>query len=146
MDPESESRHKESSEFVNVVAAIIEKDGKFLVGRRKQDIHMGGKWALVGGKLESGESAEEALRREVKEELGIEVEVIRPFNVKEHTYPDGHSFRVHYFLCRIMSEPSNVAGHDELRWVTPEKLLELDALETDKDIFSLLQSGVNPNE
>src|SRR3989338_6900459 len=86
------AKQKEAPKYVNVAAAIIEQNGKFLVGRRKIGKQYGGKWALVGGKFEAGESAEEALRREVKEELDIDVEIIRPFTVKEHTYPNGDSF------------------------------------------------------
>ncbi len=138
---ESGARRKESPEYTNVAAAIIEYDGKLLVGRRKTGKSYGGKWAFAGGKFEQGESAEEALRREVKEELGIEIEIIRPFTVKEHSYPNGDSFRVHYFICRILAEPLNITGHDELRWVTPEEFLELDSLDTDKDILPSLQAN-----
>ena len=138
------AKQKEAPKYVNVAAAIIEQNGKFLVGRRKIGKQYGGKWALVGGKFEAGESAEEALRREVKEELDIDVEIIRPFTVKEHTYPNGDSFRVHYFICRIVAEPRNITGHDELRWVTPGEFQELDSLETDKAIFSSLQANEKP--
>ena len=144
-DPSTSSepgaKQKEAPKYVNVAAAIIEQNGKFLVGRRKMSKSYGSKWAFVGGKFEAGESAKEALRREVKEELGIDVEIIRPFTVKEHTYPNGDSFRVHYFICRIVADPLNVTGHDELRWVTPGEFQELDSLETDKAIFPSLQAN-----
>ena len=137
--PEPSSRRKESHEYVKVAVVIIEQDGKFLVGKRASDKSYGGKWAFVGGKFESGESPEEALRREVREEIGMEVEIVRALPVTDVNFPDGNRFRLYSFLCKIGQGPLNLVAHDELRWVTPEELNGLDLLEGDKTILSYLK-------
>lgn len=138
MSGEHGSRHKKSAEYINVAVAVIEQDGKFLVGKRAQDKPYAGKWAFLGGKLEKGETPEEALRREVREELGMEVEIVREIPVTNVDLPDGQTFRLHRFVCKIGQGPTKLVAHDELRWVTPEELRELDFLDSNKTIFSSL--------
>lgn len=138
------SRRKESAEYINVAVAIIEQDGKFLVGKRAQDKPYAGKWAFLGGKLEKGETPEGALRREVREELGMEVEIVRTLPVIDANLPDGNAFRLYGFICRIGQGPPKLYAHDELRWVTPEELQELDFLHTNKTIFLSLQKNEKP--
>ncbi len=144
--PEPGSRRKESPEYVNVAVAIIEQDGKFLIGRRASDKPYAGKWAFVGGKLEPGEIPEEALRREVREEIGMEVKIVRTLPVTDANLPDGKMFRLYGFICRIGQGPLPLVAHDELRWVTAEEMRGLDFLDSNKTIFSHLQRNESPRE
>ena len=122
-----------------MAVVIIEQDGKILVGKRASDKSYGGKWAFVGGKFESGESPEEALRREVREEIGMEVEIVRALPVTDINFPDGNRFHLYGFLCKIGQGPLNIIAHDELRWVTTEELNGLDLLGGERIMFSHLK-------
>ena len=138
--PEPGSKRKESPEYVNVAVAIIEQDGKFLVGKWASDKQYAGKWAFLGGKLEPGEKPEEALRREIREELGMEVKIVRTLPVTDANLSDGKSFRLHIFVCKIGQGPLKMdKEHVEHRWVTPAELQALDFIDPDKAIFSFLQ-------
>ena len=85
-----------------VVCAIIEKDGLFLIAQRPYGKSLGGKWEFPGGKIEINESEQEALRREIREELGVDRDIGIRLTPSTHDYPD---FTVHLipYLCRIIS-------------------------------------------
>ena len=84
-------------------------------------------WEFPGGKIEEGESAEAALIREIGEELGVSIEVLRALPVSDHSYVPGRVIRLYPFVCRIASETSPVAGeHAEIRWIRKEDLRSLD--------------------
>ncbi|MBI2640633.1 MAG: (deoxy)nucleoside triphosphate pyrophosphohydrolase [Candidatus Sungbacteria bacterium] len=139
ISPEQGSKRKESPEYVNVAVAIIEQDGKFLIGKRAPDKPYAGKWAFIGGRIEAGESPEEALRREVLEEIGMDVEIVRTLSVTDVNLPDGNAFRLHGFICRIIGwVQSPLVVHDELRWATAEELRGPDFLDSNKAILSRL--------
>jgi len=105
----------------DVVAGIIRKRGRILIDRRKPHGLLGGLWEFPGGKREPGETLEEALRREVREELGIRIRVGRELIVVEHAYSH---FRItlHAMECRYLSGRTRAIGCDAFRWVRPEEL------------------------
>ena len=103
-------------ERIDVVAAVIERDGRFLVGRRLKDTHLEGYWEFPGGKVHGGETHEEALRREITEELNADVSNIRPIHHTAHSYPE-RTIELHFFRCELSGEPHPMLGQ-ELRWVT----------------------------
>lgn len=107
------------------VAIIWDVDrGRLLVARRPADKHVGGMWEFPGGKCEAGESIESALRREIREELGIEVTILGSRSLAVHRY-EHRIVRLHPFdCCRDAGVPRPLAS-TELRWVTPEQLLQL---------------------
>ncbi len=121
-----------------VTAAVIEKDGKILVARRKRDGSQAGKWEFPGGKLEPGETPEAGLRRELREELGIETEVGAFFCSSRFVYP-------HMDVELLVYRTSYVSGeialheHDRVEWVAPEALGEIDFSEADKPVVRKLQ-------
>jgi len=120
-----------------VTAAVIEKDGAVLVARRKKTDRFGGLWEFPGGKLEAGESPEEGLRRELKEELNLETS-IGPFlggfpYVSRYLDIELLAFRV-----TILSGDLVLTDHDEVRWARIGDLREFDFAEPDLPLVELL--------
>lgn len=123
-----------------VVAAVIERGGLFLAARRTEPPALAGRWEFPGGKTEPGEDDATALRRECREELGVEIEVgaqVGPV----YTVPGGTLVVRTYRAVLVEGEPAPIESHDELRWVavgSPE-VRELDWLEGDYVILDALE-------
>jgi len=109
---------------VRVTAAVLIEDGRLLAARRPAGVARGGLWELPGGKLEPGETLQQCLARELGEELGIEVEVERPFETLVHDYPDLR-VELNAFFCRRLTPALRPTEHDRVRWLGAD---ELDAL------------------
>jgi mutator protein MutT len=124
--------------MVRVTAAVIERDGKILITRRKKGGPFGQLWEFPGGKVEPGESCEECLKRELREELGIEARVGPYLCSSKHDY--GH-LKVELLAYRIenYSGTMRLTDHDEARWVTPEELHRFEFPEADRPILEKLQ-------
>ena len=103
------------TERVVVVAAVVEKDGSFLVTRRLDGTHLAGYWEFPGGKVQPGESLEAALQREIAEELDTDVVAAREIYRTAHDYPE-RSVELHFFRADLARAPRPVLGQ-ELRWV-----------------------------
>ncbi len=120
-----------------VVCALIERDGDVLMARRPAHKHLGGKWEFPGGKIESGETAEAALHRELLEELGCTVEILRPLAPHTHAYAAVTVQLIPFVVCLAAdSEPPRAREHDGLRWVPAEELGRLDVPEADFPIIA----------
>lgn len=115
---------------VLVVAALLSRDGRVLVSRRRADQAMPLKWEFPGGKVEPGESPAAALVREVREELGCEVEVARIEEVVFHPYADFDLLMLVY-RCRVIAGVPTALAVGEVAWVTPAQLPGLDLLPAD---------------
>jgi mutator protein MutT len=102
-------------EHVVVVAAVIERNGRFLVARRLSGTHLAGYWEFPGGKVHSGESHEAALHREIAEELAVEVLQARRIFGTAHPYPE-RIVELHFYRVELTGEPRPVLGQ-ELRWI-----------------------------
>lgn len=111
-----------------VVAAIITDENRYLAARRASHKALAGKWEFPGGKPEPGESDEMALVREIQEELGIEIRVLRHFD----SSVTGEIELVCYAAELVGVAPTNSTDHDELRWLREEELSGLDWAEADK--------------
>lgn len=118
------------SRHVHVACAIIERDGMVLAAQRSARMSLPLKWEFPGGKLEAGESLEECLRRELREEMGVEVLVGEALTQYTHSYPD---FTVTLYPFRCTLEPGGITLHEHasLCWLSPERLHELDWAEAD---------------
>ena len=104
--------------MIEVVCAVIEDaEGRVLACKRPQHKHLGGLWEFHGGKLEEGEGHAAAIVREIREELGIEVEVHGELSAVVWHYPEV-SIRLHPQRCRILQGKPQTLEHEELRWVT----------------------------
>lgn len=107
---------------VHVAAGVIyREDGCFLLGRRAPGTFYPGYWEFPGGKVEAGESAAQALCRELDEELGIKVHKLRPWLMREHHYEHAH-VRLHFFEVIEWSGTVNDHVHSELRWVRADTM------------------------
>lgn len=112
--------------LIDVVAAVIERDNEILACRRRPEKAAGGKWEFPGGKLEPGETNEEALVREIQEELGVSVEVTSIFRTDD-TIVGENVIRLICLFARLTGDaPTRSADHDELRWVARPDLPDLD--------------------
>ena len=122
---------------VRVVAAVLEEGGQFLAARRGPDQRHPGQWELPGGKVEPGESDAQALSRELREELGVEVVVGAHLGTSVHDYPDLPIELVAYH-CILYSGRPEALEHAELRWVAPDQLSTLDWAPADRPLIDLL--------
>ena len=104
-----------------VAAAVIHQNGHVLVAQRPQGGLLGGMWEFPGGKLKAGEDLAGCLRREIREELGVEIRVGDPFGVYRHAYTH---FRVtlHAFQCALVSGEPEPLEHTALKWTSPRAL------------------------
>ena len=123
--------------MTEVVAALIWKGNKFLICQRPAHKARGLLWEFVGGKVEAGESKEEALIRECKEELDILIAVGEKFAEVTHEYPD---ITVHLtlFNCTIKSGTPQLIEHNAIKWITPEEIPAYNFCPADKDILKML--------
>src|SRR5512139_3231757 len=110
---------------IHVSCAIIERDGNGLSTQRSETRRMPGRWELPGGKIKQGERAEECLKREVREELDLEVSVGRPLKTVTHQYPT-FVVTLYPYICKITSGSMKLHEHKAFKWLLPEKLHELD--------------------
>lgn len=114
------------SRVIEVVAAVIERDGLILACRRRPEKAAGGKWEFPGGKLEEGETHSEALVREIREELSTAIEVTVPLRTDD-TMVGESTIRLICLRARLLGDPPTQSlDHDELRWVRPSDLPDLD--------------------
>jgi 8-oxo-dGTP diphosphatase len=124
---------------VTVLAAVIERDGRYLVSRRLEGTHLAGLWEFPGGKCEPDESHEQCLARELAEELGVQSTIGPELIAIEHTYPE-RAVRLHFRRCEIAGEPRPLLGQ-ALRWVTPAELSSLALPEADRALVELLRGS-----
>jgi len=125
---------------IEVAAALVFRDGKLLIARRPPRAHLGGLWEFPGGKREPGESYEQCLRRELAEELGIEVQVHDLVEALTHEYPD-RSVPLRFFRCRwLRHEPQTPAGQD-LAWVTAADLFNYEFPAADARLLDRLRGN-----
>jgi 8-oxo-dGTP diphosphatase len=118
-------------EYVSVTAAVIEKDGKVLIARRKRPF-MGYSWEFPGGKLEDNETLEECLKREIREELAIEIEVGPLVSLNKHVLNCQSAIALYAYRARYISGNIELNDHEEIKWVLPEDLIKYDFPDPDR--------------
>jgi 8-oxo-dGTP diphosphatase len=122
-----------------VTAAIMERDGRFLVTRRQPGTHLAGTWEFPGGKCEPGESLPACMAREIREELGIEVAVGREVFTIAHEYPE-RTVELHFLECECLGEPAPQMGQ-EMQWTARGALDTLEFPPADTALIELLMKG-----
>ncbi|MDN5909581.1 MAG: (deoxy)nucleoside triphosphate pyrophosphohydrolase [Brevibacterium sp.] len=114
------------SKPLRVVAAIFQREGRVLACRRNPEKVSGGKWEFPGGKIEPGEAAEEALRRELAEELNVRAAKIGSLVSRATTTSPEATIDLACYWVKAESFPTSSTDHDELRWSAIDELSELD--------------------
>jgi mutator mutT protein len=123
-----------------VACALIDPDGRVLIAQRPAGKSMGGLWEFPGGKVEPGERPEEALIRELSEELGIAVKepCLAPFSFASHAYPDFHLLMPLY-VCRRWEGVPQTKEHLALKWVRPKELKDYPMPPADLPLVPMLR-------
>jgi len=124
--------------LIQVAAGLIFREGRYLIARRKVGVHLGGLWEFPGGKCKPGESLEDCLRRELREELGIEITTPVPFRLIRHEYPE-KMVELHFFRCSILDGQVQALDCEDLRWVIPEELAKFEFPPADQPLIQTLQ-------
>lgn len=123
--------------IINVVAAIIIKDGQVFASKRGYGEFQGW-WEFPGGKIESGECPQEALIREIHEELDAEISVGELLETVEWDYPNFH-LTMHCFVCSLTSESLHLNEHEAVAWLTMETLHSVKWLPADEGILRKIE-------
>ncbi|NBB90453.1 MAG: NUDIX domain-containing protein [Spirochaetes bacterium] len=125
---------------IRVTAAVMERNGAYLLCRRHPNGELPGKWEFPGGKIENEESEGECLIREIREELSLEVTPRRRLGVVEQELPAGHLSLVAYCADPGSGTPQ-VLDHEEIAWVSPGELLSYDLATADIEIAGWVAEG-----
>lgn len=124
--------------MTQVAAAIIQKDKKILICKRGAGGNCAFLWEFPGGKLEKGETLEECLIRECKEELEIDISIKCVFAESTYKYPD-REIAFTFFNAEIMGGELKMNVHNDMQWVLPSELKEYEFCPADTDIVERLQ-------
>jgi mutator protein MutT len=130
----------DTNSAVPVLAAVIEREGRFLITRRLQDTHLSGYWEFPGGKCDPHETHEACLARELREELGVDAAIGAEIAVTEHAYPE-RTVRLHFRRCEIAGEPQPLLGQ-EMRWVSKAEMRELQFPDADRKLIEVLTGTI----
>ena len=122
---------------VRVVAAVIRKDDKIFATQRGYGEFKDG-WEFPGGKIEDGETPEQALAREIKEELDTEIQVGKLIETIEYDYPKFH-LSMDCFWCEIMQGGLELKEHEAARWLSKEELYSVDWLPADVGVIEKIK-------
>jgi len=124
---------------IEVVAAIIRRNGQLLITQRPDNVHLARLWEFPGGKVESGESLEVALQREILEELGLKIRVNDEFFTVDHDYST-KSVRLHFFNCSVIEGTAQPLDVADLRWVSPHNLDRYQFPPADAELIAKLRA------
>jgi mutator protein MutT len=119
-----------------VTAAVIERDGRFLVTRRQRGVHLEGYWEFPGGKCDPGETLIACLLRELQEELAVEGTIGAEIFATTHAYA-ARTVELHFFQCELRGEPLPQIGQ-EMRWIRRDELRGLAFPPADSQLIDLL--------
>lgn len=122
---------------IDVVAAVVPKNGRILIGRRPAASHLGGLWEFPGGKREPGETLEEALGRELMEELGVTIKVGEHLWRAQCSHPE-QILALHFYRCEILSGTPRPLGCSDIAWVPPCELTGHQLAEPDRKFAARL--------
>ena len=128
---------------INVVAAIIIKDNKIFATQRGYGEFKDG-WEFPGGKVELGEAPENAIVREIKEELDTVIEVIEYFDTVEYDYPNFH-LSMKCYICTVVSGKLELLEHEAAKWLDKESLDTVDWLPADLGLVDKLKDYLSKN-
>ena len=125
---------------IEVVAAVLVRDGRVFATQRGYG-EFKDKWEFPGGKMEAGEGREEALRREIREELDAEIAVGKLLCTVEYDYPAFH-LTMHCYLCSVVSGTLVLKEHESARWLSADGLESVDWLPADIQVIPLIRKSL----
>lgn len=125
-------------ETVNVAAAVLMKNGRFLIAQRPKEAHQGLKWEFPGGKIEAGEDVASCLKREIKEELDLDISVGEEIIVVEHQYGDKKVI-LHSHWCNYLGGETTARHCHDFRWVKSSEMHSFDFSEADCPVLKILK-------
>ena len=123
---------------IEVVAAIIRKEGRIFATQRGYG-EWKDWWEFPGGKMESGETPEEALKREIREELSTEIRVDELLCTVEYDYPKFH-LTLHCYLCSLVTEALHLNEHEAARWLAKDELDSVKWLPADREVIEKMRN------
>lgn len=123
--------------MIEVVAGVIYKNNKFLIAQRNLKKAQGGLWEFPGGKVEKGESYENALAREIKEEFNANIEVNEYIGENIHHYPE-KDIRLLFYKAKLLSENIELLEHEDYKWITKNDKDNFEFAGADKVVFDLI--------
>ena len=126
---------------IEVVAAIIRKEDKIFATQRGYG-EWKDWWEFPGGKIEAGETPEEALKREIQEELSTEISVDEFLCTVEYDYPAFH-LTMHCYLCSLLTEALHLNEHEAAKWLTMEELNSVKWLPADMEVVEKMEAATN---
>jgi mutator protein MutT len=136
----SAESNSDSPRVIEVAAGLVFRDGKLLITQRYANAHLGGLWEFPGGKRECDETFDQCLARELREELGIEVEVGERIDVIAHEYPE-KKVLLEFFRCRWLANEPQPLGCPAFAWVTREDLDRYQFPAADSQLIERLRSS-----
>ena len=125
---------------IEVVAAIVQDGGRIFATQRGYGEFKDG-WEFPGGKMENGETLQQALARELKEELDMEAEIGEMFETVEYDYPKFH-LTMHCFLCKLVNKEYVLKEHEAAKWLLPEELDSVEWLPADLGLIERLKNEI----
>ena len=133
------SQPEASGRLIRVVGAAIMRDGAILCAQRGDGRSLAGYWEFPGGKIEAHETPQQALEREIEEELRCGVTVGRKLCTTQYAYDFG-TIELTTFLCHLVHGEPHLTEHREVRWLSPDHLHELNWAHADREAVGLLAS------
>jgi 8-oxo-dGTP diphosphatase len=130
-----------ANELLIVTAAVVLREGRVLLARRRDGDHMGGRWEFPGGKVHAGEAPAEALQRELAEELGVAAAAESPLAFVHWDYPEKRILLL-FYRCRLVSGEPRPLECAEVGWFRPDELPGLDLAPADAAAWSQLRELV----
>ena len=127
-----------------VAAAVIERDGRYLVTRRQPGVHLAGQWEFPGGKCEPGETLRACLFRELREELNVEASIGDLVLTTTHEYPE-RRVELHFIRCGLDGEPAPQLGQ-QMRWIRPEDFDALEFPPGDAELIRILRTPIGQDD
>ena len=129
-----------SRDMIEVAAGLVLRNGRLLITQRRSQDHLGGLWEFPGGKREPNETFEDCVRRELREELGIEVEVRELFDSLTYDYPE-KSVYLRFYRCVWQEQEPRALGCDAFAWVTVLELGDYAFPAADRQLLDKLRAA-----